>query len=417
MSRAHKGTPHAKRVAIGRARHARRQLSSFFGRGGYEAARTDLRELTGWTPPLGSADSDSLGDIPALRARSRDAERNMPLAGGAILTQLDNVVGGGLTPAAEIDREYLDLSDEQAEAWEAAAERIFAAVTATNRFDVSRRLNFAQMQRVALRTVLSSGDAFGVRRYLPRPGDLLALKVQLLEADRCANPPGQWNSTTMRDGVEFDAWGAPVRYWFTSHHPFEYGLARGAVEYAAVPAFGSQSGEPMVLHVFEQLRPEQSRGIPYLAPVLRQLKQLDRYTDSELAAAVIASFFTVFLKRSGAIDDGPGLEDLTDPMTQSLASAAQDIKLGQGAIVGLEEGDDISIADPKRPNAQFSPFVLAVTRMLGVGLGIPHELLIKHFTASYSASRAALIEAWRAFEARQQWMTETFCQPIYEWVI
>jgi capsid protein len=39
--------------------------------------------------------------------------------------------------------------------------------------------------------------------------------------------------------------------------------------------------------------------------------------------------------------------------------------------------------------------VQAILRQIGVALELPFEFLIKHFTASYSASRAALLEAWR----------------------
>ena len=45
---------------------------------------------------------------------------------------------------------------------------------------------------------------------------------------------------------------------------------------------------------------------------------------------------------------------------------------------------------------------------------MPYELLIKHFTASYSASRAALLEAWKMFRMKRVWIASNFCQPIYE---
>ena len=44
-------------------------------------------------------------------------------------------------------------------------------------------------------------------------------------------------------------------------------------------------------------------------------------------------------------------------------------------------------------------------------------MLIKHFTASYSASRAAIMEAWKSFRRRRQWLVSSHCQPVYEWVI
>ena len=38
---------------------------------------------------------------------------------------------------------------------------------------------------------------------------------------------------------------------------------------------------------------------------------------------------------------------------------------------------------------------------------------MKNFNASYSASRAALLEAWKAFKMRREWLADDFCRPIY----
>ena len=39
---------------------------------------------------------------------------------------------------------------------------------------------------------------------------------------------------------------------------------------------------------------------------------------------------------------------------------------------------------------------------------------MKAFNASYSASRAALLEAWKAFKMRREWFVGDFCKPVYE---
>ncbi len=77
----------------------------------------------------------------------------------------------------------------------------------------------------------------------------------------------------------------------------------------------------------------------------------------------------------------------------------------------------MAFADPTRPNTSFDPFVMSVLRQIGVALELPFEVLIKHYTASYSAARAALLEAWRFFRKRRDWLAAGFCQPVYEAVI
>jgi capsid protein len=47
-------------------------------------------------------------------------------------------------------------------------------------------------------------------------------------------------------------------------------------------------------------------------------------------------------------------------------------------------------------------------------LGIPYELLVLNFTSSYSASRGALLEAWKNFRMWRAWLARDFCHPIFE---
>ena len=72
-----------------------RQALSYYG-GANRGARYDRPQTKNWFTTRGSADADSLTDIPALRYRSRDMVRNTPIATGAIHTVVGNVVGTGL---------------------------------------------------------------------------------------------------------------------------------------------------------------------------------------------------------------------------------------------------------------------------------------------------------------------------------
>lgn len=385
--------------------------------GGYIGARGDRNATREWNPRRGSANSDTLGDLGTLRSRSADLNRNAPLALGATNTVVTNVVGTGLRLRARLDREALGLTDEQASKWERRAERLWRV--ASKQLDITRAQDFAGVQGLALRSALDSGDLLVIRRNQKRKGDLVGLKLQLVEADRLSNPYNEPDRDGMAAGVETDMDGAPIAYHVRNRHPGDVLYSWGTRDtWTRIPAYGPRSGEPLAILLFDRRRPGQLRGVPYLAPVIEPLKQLERYSEAELASAVISSFFTVFTKTEGG-DDVGGLAELDENTTAEGGTPSETgtLKLGPGLIIGLAEGEDITVADPSRPNAQFDPFVMAILRQVGVALELPFEVLIKHFQSSYSAARAALLDAWKFFRARREWLATGLCQPVYGWFI
>lgn len=380
--------------------------------GGYTGASKSKRSMLAWKTGGADPDTDILFDLPTLRDRSRDLIRNAPLALGAINTLTTNVVGRGLKLQARIDRVALNIADEQAENWEAETEREFNLWAESQECDVARTLNFGDIQELAFRQTLENGESFALLPRFKRGNFPYATKIQLIEADRVSNPQSKADTETMIAGIEKDTNGAPVRYHITKQHPGNMRTQnRKAYEWESFPAFGQNTGMRNVIHLYKTLRPGQTRGVPYLAPVIESLKMLDRYTEAELMAAVVSGMFTVFVETES------GASDLSAFMPQAETNATatdEDYKLGNGAIVGLAKGEKINTANPGRPNAGFDPFVKAILQHVGVALEIPYEVLIQHFSSSYSASRAALIEAWRFFKNRRAWLAQNFCQIIYE---
>lgn len=56
-------------------------------------------------------------------------------------------------------------------------------------------------------------------------------------------------------------------------------------------------------------RAGQRRGVPLLAPVLESLKQIGRYTEAELDAAMIAAMVTVMIERDSPTSSPPFAEE------------------------------------------------------------------------------------------------------------
>ncbi len=381
--------------------------------GGYVGASTSRRQTLTWQAQKGDADAVVLYDLPSLRERSRDLVRNEPLAGGAIATVVTNVVGTGLRMKSQIDRDALNLTEEQADAWESQAEREWSLWSESTECDLARTLNFRGLQDLACRQTLENGDVFTLMPQVRRPGSPYGLKLQMVEGDRVCNKDGIPDSPSLAGGVRRDGNGAPESYDVMDQHPGSVFFRMTQRSWTTVPAF-TATGRRNVIHLFKPSRPGQTRGVPYLAPVIEPLKQLGRYTEGELMATVVSSMFTVFVKSESG---GTTLSPMVP--TEGVGGAGttapgEDYKLAAGAILDLAKGEEIQIANPSRPNPGFDPFVMAVLRQIGVGLELPFEVLVKHFTASYSAARAALLEAWRFFRTRREWLATYFCQPVYE---
>ena len=376
--------------------------------GGYSSGSKSKRSLSEWKPLGNDADADLLPDLPTLRERSRDLIRNSPLAAGAISTVCTSVVGPGLHLKSEIDGDILGLTDEQAQKWEKNAERLWSLWANSRDCDITRTQNFAEIEDLVFRSTLESGDIFSLLPNKTVKGSPFDLKIQLIEADRVENKDFGIDTPTQAGGIKMDEAGAPVEYYVLKTHPGNRSTA--GHEGWDIPAFGKRTGRRNVLHHFRRLRPGQNRGVPYLAPVIESLKQLERYSEAELMAAVVSGMFTVFLKTESDEE-----LDVFEPSSETGGSASdEDFKLGNGAMVQRGTNDSIDTANPGRPNSGFDPFVTSILRQVGVALEMPYEVLIKHFTASYSAARAALLEAWRFFLSRRVWLASSFCQPVYE---
>lgn len=348
-----------------------------------------------------------------------------PLATSAVRTMRTNVVGSGLIPKPKIDSEFLKLSDEEAELWQKNTEKEFNIWAESKLCDVRKLNNFYENQQLIMLNQLVNGDACCIFSFENSNQKIMpyGIRLNIIESDRICSPDSNGyhvnlmcknpqNNNRIYSGVEIDKKGAVVAYHICNTYPnSNLNLKK---EWTRVEAFGEETGLENVLLIFDSERAEQYRGVPFLAPVIECVKQLTRYTEAELMAAVVGSFFTAFIKTT----ENSSADDFFTGVTEEEESAADKRKnqyeMGPGTINMLEPGEDVEFGDPKHPSSNFDIFVLTMAKYTGAALEIPVEILTKNFQASYSASRAALLEAWQTFRMRRKWLVNDFCQPVYE---
>lgn len=395
------------------------------GPGAYASARSDNKNVVNWEVSNGSADSDTLFDGPKVRAQARDLERNSGIAGGAINNAATNIIGPGLRARSRINYEHLGIEYDKVAEIQRKIDFYFHSWACSTNADVTRTQNFYELQNLILRNYLISGDVGILRRYRKVGRSKLGTALQIIESDRISDPVGKIQAN-IRGGVETDEFGAMTHVHISKFHPgevFTSLVGKGPQDWSRIPVY-DENGDPMFLLVFQRKRPDQSRGISYLAPIIEPLKQMTRYTEAEITAAVISACFSVFITSEagtglnanlGAI---PGVDISYGAGHQPVIPTGTSFtKLQSGMIADLAPGEKIEIADPKRPNANFDPFVQAILRQIGMALEQPYETLLRHYTSSFTAARAALLDLWKFVKERRAFAISHFCAPVREWVI
>ena len=399
---------------IGRAGSSAPRMSY----GSHGASQT-LNSLIGWIIDAGNAEDNIDLYSSTLRQRARDMYSGGGLARSGPQTMTQSVIGWGMHPKPEIDGDFLGLSEEEREVAEKTILREWKLWAENAMCDAERQKNFYDMQDLAFLSMLMSGDVFALFVMKPNARTPYQTAIRLLEADRISSPDSSGYSVSREtdsggriiDGVEIDREGVVIRYHIASRSPVASNDS-SELTWTAVDAYGKDTGYPNILHVMTYERPEQRRGIPFVASEIEAIKQFSRYMNAELAANVVSAMLTCFI--TSQEDDGKfGLEDAVNDEEKVTDDELQ-LELAPGAIYNLPPGKKVETVNPLRSNTQFENFVSTVITTIASSMGIPKEVLIKKYESNYTAARAALLDFWRSVRVYRRKFNSNFNQPIYE---
>ena len=286
-----------------------------------------------------------------------------------------------------------------------------------NNCDFLNRNNFYELQRIAFNSYLVEGDNFCLLKRKHTAQVPYSLRLQLIEAGRVSNPLGGGAGTIIEmrnaengnriiNGIEVDKSGGLVAVWVANRYWNEIDALDATLTWQRVEIYGRRTGLRNVLQICADIRPEQYRGIPLLAPCIESLKQLSRYSEAELTSAIIRSYFSLFFIQN--VKDY-GVNDILGVKEVDVSK----YRHGAGTMNALPLGVDVKTVGSSNQIA-FDSFVTNHLKTIGAALNLPYEVLMKNFQSSYSASRAALLQAQSTFNNYKQWFINDFCKPIYE---
>lgn len=406
------------RERIGREKSDEKQAGPRMNYGNHGASQT-LNSLVGWIVNAGNAEDDIDLFSSTLRKRSRDLYSGGGLARSGPNTLTESVVGWGIQPKPKIDGDFLGMSDDVREEAERTILREFRLWAENVMCDAERKQDFYGLQQLAFLSMLVSGDVFALFQMKENRRTPYQTCVRLLEADRVSNPESSGDSESVEtesggriiDGVEVTNEGEVIRYHVSSRNPNAENDS-AELTWEAIDAFGKDTGYPNILHVMTYERPEQRRGLPFVAAEIELIKQFTRYMNAELAANVVSAMLTVFI--TSQEDDGKfGMEDAVNE-DEKVTDDEMKLELAPGAIYNMPPGKSIQTVNPLRANTQFETFVNTCIMTIASSMGIPKEVLVKKYESNYTAARAALLDFWRTVRVYRTRFNSAFNQPIYE---
>lgn len=400
--------------------------------GALEGAEQFDRETVAWLPSMRSPDQDNNAAKPLADARGRDMVRNDGYAAGAATLHKDNIVGSQFRLNAKPNWRLLGLSPEWAEEYQQEVESRFTTVAESDEcwLDASRHNTFTGLIRLGVGGYVITGEVLATAEWLKNDASRPCnTAIQMVSPDRLSNPMGVSDDKYLRRGIRRNDFGEALSYFFRSCHPTEsYSFADTFVwkEVAARKPWGRRQ----VIHILEQLLPDQSRGIADIVAVLKQMKMTKKFQDITLQNAVINATYAAAIESElpsadvfaaiGAGASGGPIEGMNQYlggyMTAMTAytDGAKNIAIDGAKIPHLFPGTKLHLQPVGTPGGVGTGFEQSMLRHIAAALGLSYEQFSRDYTqTNYSSARASMNETNKFMQARKKLVADRFASSIY----
>lgn len=249
------------------------------------ASTTDrsLKDLGGEIPI--SPDNMILDDLPVLRQRSKILYNNVGIAKAIVETICD------------FESNYKLVSNVKDDTLKQFINEKFKEFSNDVTFNNRTLDEFIKLYKKSL---VLNGEAFIKIFDEPRPFTEFTTSFQVLAPERIFTPSDKKNEKELIvDGIQKDEYGRSIGFWYlkkelnpyTENHVSPYGRSRTADSVIGRTEFNSkdftyipfrlEDGTVNAIHIYNQDFPDQTRGIPYLAPIIKEINNYSTYNTTE----------------------------------------------------------------------------------------------------------------------------------------
>lgn len=380
------------RSAIRRGRSAVRSFA---------AALTPLW-LAGWKWDGGYSNKEINAGFSKIRSRSRDMSKNSAHYRRFIYLSQTNIVGSGFvfksTPHDGFPGSANYKLDQQAAAFIEYHYKRWARNP--NWCDVSGSMNINEIDKINVKLWKRDGEYFMLLdRNAQNPYGFAVQSIRADSVDHRYNTTLQ-NKNTVIMGIEFDANSgrAIACYVGTDYNNSDI------TNYGTPLKRYSKSD---FIHGFTTEDPGQARGITHGIAVLKKLKMLDDFDETEL---VIAKDEACTVRTYTAAKNEEG--EVSEMTTDDQDKLTQDKEPGQSEV--LPEGWISNVATPKHPNRNVVEFKKTMLRDIASGLNLEYANFANDWAGvNYSSVRAGTISERDAWKSDQDLYIQQNKSPVF----
>lgn len=277
--------------------------------------------------------------------------------------------------------------------------------------DITGKLTFKEIQRVCAKAIAEDGEVLiRIVRQKATKENPWGFSLQLLDSARLDYRYNETlsNGNIVKMGVEINKFGRPIAY----HLRTEGDDSTFNASYDSFTRERVLAND--VLHPFEVINPEQTRGIPWAYSVISVIEDLEDFLRACLIAAKIGASSSIYLERS-TINDANSIEGIAD--SQDDYQNFQ-MEVSPGDIRVLPPGLQMKAFQANYPSSNFTPYVQTMLKLIASGLGVSYFTLANSLeSVNYTSSRTGLLEERDNWMKKQDLFITKIVNPIYlDWL-
>lgn len=394
--------------------------------GGLEGASRNARELFNWTPTIISPDQQMAGGSKDLAdARARDMIQNDGYAMGTVAIHRDSIVGAQYKLNSKPNWRVLGVPEAWAREWQQEVEARFNLVAESprNYFDAAGINTLTGLVRLAVGGVLMTGEVLATAEWLRSGNRPFSTAIQMVSPTRLSNPNNMMDTKNLRGGIEQDMFGRPMSYWIKKTFP---GSAYGPDDWKWVNVSAEKPwGRKQVIHIYEQLQPDQTRGISEMVSVLKQMKMTKNFQEVVLQNAVVNASYAAAIESelpSEVIYQQMGMGQSTFAQIMSgymtslmeYVGSSKNISIDGAKIPHLFPGTKLKMQPMGTPGGVGTDYEESLLRNIAASLGLSYEQFSRDYTkTNYSSARASMGETWKYMNSRKKIVADRFASHIF----